>query len=166
MTFEVGSRVMYPIHGVADVVGRETRGVGEHKSSYLVLEVEGELWTETMTVRVPEDRLVELGVRTAVSLEDAQAVMDVLAVRDPRVATNWSRRFKNHQEKLRTGDAYAVAEVVRNLALRLAGTKLGPAESTMYRQARHALVAELAVSFGISDEAASDRVDRALERSA
>ena len=110
--------------------------------------------------------LTELGVRAAVSLEDAHAVMDVLAVRDPRVATNWSRRFKNHQEKLRTGDAYAVAEVVRNLALRLAGTKLGPAESTMYRQARHALVAELAVSFGISDEAASDRVDRALERSA
>ena len=117
MTFEVGSRVMYPIHGVADVVGRETRGAGEHKRSYLVLEVEGELWTETMTVRVPEDRLTELGVRAAVSLEDAHAVMDVLAVRDPRVATNWSRRFKNHQEKLRTGDAYAVAEVVRNLAL-------------------------------------------------
>jgi len=166
MTFDVGSRVMYPVHGVADVVGRETREVGEHKRSYLVLEVEGELRSESMTLRVPEDRLAELGVRAAMSVEDARAVIDVLAVRDPRVATNWSRRFKNHQEKLRTGDAYAVAEVVRNLALRLAGTKLGPAESTMYRQARHALVAELAVSFGISDEAASARVDRALERSA
>lgn len=164
MSFGVGSRVIYPVHGVVEVVGRETRIVAEQALSYLVLEVVGEVWSESMTLRVPEDRLVELGVRSAVPVEDARAVMDVLAVRNPRVAKNWSRRFKNHQERLRTGDAFAVAEVVRNLALRLAGTKLGPAEATMYRQARRVLVEELAVSFGISDEAASQRVDRALER--
>ena len=79
-------------------------------------------------------------------LEDALAVLEVLAVREPRVASNWSRRFKNHQEKLRSGDLFAQAEVVRNLALRQEHKRLGPAESTMLRHARQGVVAELAVS--------------------
>ena len=164
MTFDVGTRVLYPVHGVADVVGRERRTVDGRTSTYLVLTVEGALRPENLTLLVPEDRLDEIGVRHAVSAEDAVGVLEVLAARDPHVPANWSRRFKNHQEKLRTGDVFAVAEVVRNLSLRRSHKKLGPAESSMYQQARHGLVAELAVSFGISDEDAADRVDHALER--
>lgn len=164
MTFDVGTRVLYPVHGVADVVGRERRTVDGRTRTYLVLTVEGALRPENMTLLVPEDRLDEIGVRHAVSAEDAVGVLEVLAVRDPHVPANWSRRFKNHQEKLRTGDVFAVAEVVRNLSLRRSHKKLGPAESSMYQQARRGLVAELAVSFGISDEDAADRVDHALER--
>jgi CarD family transcriptional regulator len=164
VTFDVGTRVLYPVHGVADVVGRERRTVDGRTSTYLVLTVEGALRPENLTLLVPEDRLDEIGVRHAVSAEDAVGVLEVLAARDPHVPANWSRRFKNHQEKLRTGDVFAVAEVVRNLSLRRSHKKLGPAESSMYLQARHGLVAELAVSFGISDEDAADRVDHALER--
>lgn len=156
--------MLYPVHGVADVVGRERRAVDGQTCTYLVLTVEGALRPENLTLLVPEDRLDEIGVRHAVSAEDAVGVLEVLAVRDPHVPANWSRRFKNHQEKLRTGDVFAVAEVVRNLSLRRSHKKLGPAESSMYQQARHGLVAELAVSFGISDEDAADRVDHALER--
>ena len=163
MTFDVGTRVLYPVHGVADVVGRERRTVEGRTCTYLVLVVEGALRPENLTLLVPEDRLAEIGVRHAVSAEDALSVLEVLAVRDPRVPANWSRRFKNHQEKLRTGDVFAVAEVVRNLARRQDHKKLGPAESSMYQKARRGLVAELAVSFGISDEDAADRVDHALE---
>lgn len=165
MTYEIGTRVLYPVHGVADVVGRERREVDGRSCTYLVLRVPGTIRPENLTLLVPEDRLEEIGVRHAVSAEDAEGVLEVLAVDDPRVPANWSRRFKNHQEKLRTGDVFAVAEVVRNLFRRQSHKKLGPAESAMYRQARHGLAAELAVSFGISDEDASDRVDRALQRS-
>ena len=155
--------MLYPVHGVADVVGRERRTVNGRTSAYLVLSVEGALRPENLTLLVPEDRLAEIGVRHAVSAEDALGVLEVLAVRDPRVPANWSRRFKNHQEKLRTGDVFACAEGGRNLALRQRHKKLGPAESSMYQQARHGLVAELAVSFEISDDDAAARVDRALE---
>lgn len=164
MNFEICERVLYPVHGVASVVGRENRMDGGRERTYLMLVVEGEFWREHLTLRVPEDRLAELGVRHAVSAEDAAAVLEVLAVREPRVPANWARRFKNHQEKLRTGDPSAVAEVVRNLALRQNGTDLGPAESTMYRQARRSLVGELAVPFGISSASAADHVDLALGR--
>ncbi len=166
MTFDIGTRVVYPVHGVADVVGRERRTIGGETLTYLVLTISGAIFLDNLTLLVPEDRLEELGVRDAVSAEDAIDVLAVLAVRNPRVASNWSRRFKNHQEKLRTGDVFTCAEVVRNLARRQRSKPLAPAETAMYRQARYSLVSELAVTWGISDDEASNRVDRALQTGA
>src|SRR4051812_5913912 len=115
-----------------------------------------------MTVAVPEDKAEGLGVRPAISKADATEVLDLLAVRDVRVPANWSRRFKNHQEKLKSGDVYQCAEVVRNLAARLREKSLSAAEQSMYAKARYILISELAVSWSIDDEKAAARVDAAL----
>jgi CarD family transcriptional regulator len=162
MTFDVGTNVIYPVHGVAAIVGRELRVVDGEEQTYLVLRVTGEARTDDLTLLVPEDRADELGVRHAISPEDADGILELLAVRAPRVPSNWSRRFKNHQEKLRSGDLFACAEVVRNLALRQMIQPLAAAETAMYRNARYNLVSELGLTWGISDEEAADRVDRAL----
>jgi CarD family transcriptional regulator len=115
-----------------------------------------------MTVSVPEDRAEGLGVRPAISKADATEVLDLLSVRDVRVPANWSRRFKNHQEKLKSGDVYQCAEVVRNLAARLREKSLSAAEQSMYAKARYILISELAVSWNTDDEKAAARVDAAL----
>jgi CarD family transcriptional regulator len=162
MTFDVGTNVIYPVHGVAAIVGRELRVVDGEEQTYLVLRVTGEARTDDLTLLVPEDRADELGVRHAISPEDADGILELLAVRAPRVPSNWSRRFKNHQEKLRSGDLFACAEVVRNLALRQMIQPLAAAETAMYRNARYNLVSELGLTWGVSDEEAADRVDRAL----
>ena len=80
--------------------------------------------------------------------------MAVLSKPDPRVPSNWSRRFKNHQEKLKSGDVYQVAEVVRNLAARNRDAALSAAERTMYERARINLVSEIAPALGVSNEEA------------
>lgn len=162
MTLEVGASVIYPVHGVAEVIGRETRTVDGETSTYLVLAILGEIRADDLKILVLEERLEELRVRFAISVEDAAGVLDVLAIRNARLSPNWSRRFKNHQEKLRSGDLFECAEVVRNLALRHRDKPLAAAEKAMYRQARNCLVSELAVTWGISSDAASDRVDCAL----
>ena len=163
MTFAIGTTVVYPVHGVAEVVGRETRTFGSDTQIYLVLLIQGDHRADELRVLIREDRLEEVGVRPAMSKTDAADVLDVLAVRNPRLAPNWSRRFKNHQAKLKSGDVFEVAEVVRNLALRQQSKALGAAEKAMYRQARTALVSELAVTWGVTIEAASDRIDVALQ---
>ena len=66
--------------------------------------------------------------------------------------SNWSRRFKNHQEKLKSGDVYQVAEVVRNLAARNRDAALSAAERTMYERARINLVSEIAPALQVSAE--------------
>ena len=78
--------------------------------------------------------------------------------------SNWSRRFKNHQEKLKSGDVYQVAEVVRNLAARDRENQLSAAEKTMYERARLNLISEIAPSKRCSTEEATRFLDDALEK--
>jgi CarD family transcriptional regulator len=165
MKFTVGSKVIYPAHGTAEVTGRSTRVVDGKKVKYLELSVAAgdDSWRGgNLKVSVPEDRAEDLGVRQAISEEEVEDVLAVLAVRNVRVPTNWSRRFKNHQEKMKSGDIYECAEVVRNLALRYRQSSLSSAEKAMQIRARRILVSELAVSWNTTMEDAGARVDAVL----
>jgi CarD family transcriptional regulator len=165
MAFKVGTKVVYPSHGMAKIVARQPQKVGDETVDYLVLEVPQRGWGTSggMKVSVPEAKAEELGVRMAISEEDATEILEVLAVRDVRVPANWSRRFKNHQEKLKSGDVYQCAEVVRNLANRQKTSSLSTAEKSMYANARHILISELAVSWNVDEEEAANRVDQTLD---
>jgi CarD family transcriptional regulator len=76
--------------------------------------------------------------------------------------TNWSRRFKNHVEKLKSGDIYQVAEVVRNLSIREADKGLSAGEKRMLARARQILVSELTFALNVDEEAAELRLDDVL----
>lgn len=164
MTFAVGTRVVYPSHGIANVVGREKVTVAGECVTYLVLSIPKPGWDTLgeLRISVPEDRAHSLGVRSAVSEDEATEVLEVLGATDVRVPSNWSRRFKNHQEKLKSGDVYQCAEVVRNLAARQKSSALSTAERSMYANARHILISELAVSWRVEVGEAEARVDRTL----
>ncbi len=113
-------------------------------------------------LKVPLDRAEEIGMRYPISKEDVEDVFEVLAKKDVREPTNWSRRFKNHQEKLKSGDVYQVAEVVRNLALRDADKGLSAGEKSMFVKARQVLVSELAFALNISEDTALERLNKTL----
>ena len=107
MSFKVGDRVVYPHHGAAEIVRLEKRTTFGEEQDYLVLRMtHGE-----MTVAVPADKAEVVGMRWPISTEDVDDLFDVLARKDVREPANWSRRYKNHQEKLKSGDVYQVAEV-------------------------------------------------------
>ena len=76
--------------------------------------------------------------------------------------TNWSRRYKNHVEKLKSGDIYQVAEVVRNLSIRDKDKGLSAGEKRMLQKARQILVSELTFAIGVSEEEAEERLDSEL----
>ena len=76
--------------------------------------------------------------------------------------TNWSRRFKNHAEKLKSGDVYEVAEVVRNLSLRDNDKGVSAGEKRMLAQARQILISELIFALDVSPEEAEAKLDEAL----
>ncbi len=115
-----------------------------------------------MTVSVPLASVDKVGVRPPVSGDELDDLVAVLSKPDPRVPSNWSRRFKNHQEKLKSGDVYQVAEVVRNLAARNRDAALSAAERTMYERARINLVSEIAPALKVTAEEAEIYLDEAL----
>ena len=117
-----------------------------------------------MTLSVPVGKTDEVGVRMPVNADELEDLVSVLSKPDPRVPSNWSRRFKNHQEKLKSGDVYQVAEVVRNLAARNRDAALSAAERTMYERARINLVSEIAPALKVSAEEAESFLDDALAR--
>jgi CarD family transcriptional regulator len=158
MAFKAGDRVVYPHHGAAIIERTETKEVFGEKTEYLVLRMaHGE-----MMLSVPVDKAEEVGMRWPISGEDVDDLFDVLKRRDVREPANWSRRFKNHQEKLKSGDVYQVAEVVRNLALRDRDKGLSAGEKTLYNKARNVLVSELSFALDVSEDDATAKVDGAL----
>ena len=157
-TFKSGDRVVYPHHGAAVIQRTETREHNGEKTKYFVLQAVH----DNLTVRVPVDMADEVGMRLPISQEDVEDLFEVLAKRDVREPANWSRRFKNHQEKLKSGDVYQVAEVVRNLALRDQAKGLSAGEKSLYTKARNVLVSELAFALDVDEEAAMAKVDGAL----
>ncbi len=158
MTFKTGDRVVYPHHGAAIIEKTETIEINGEKKKYFVLKTAH----DELTVRVPVDRVDDVGMRPPISLEDVEDLFVLLSKKDVREPANWSRRFKNHQEKLKSGDVYQVAEVVRNLALRDAAKGLSAGEKNMYSKARKVLVSELSFALDVSEDDAMDQVDAQL----
>ena len=162
MKFKKGDTVIYPQHGACKVEAirkEDPLAVGKVQDYLVLRTVIGD-----MTLRVPMAKVDEVGVRPPVSPDELEDLVAVLAKADPRVPANWSRRFKNHQEKLKSGDVYQVAEVVRNLAARNRDASLSAAERTMYERARVNLISEIAPALKVSTEDAESYLDDALAR--
>jgi len=111
---------------------------------------------------VPADATDEVGLRNVVGTQEVDEVMTVLGRRDGSMPTNWSRRFKANYEKLRSGDIYQVAEVVRNLALREREKGLSAGEKRMLTKSRQILVSELSAAISKSDEETEVLIDGLL----
>jgi CarD family transcriptional regulator len=158
MSFDVGDKVVYPHHGAGVIERRERREVFGAAREYLVLRVAH----DGLTLSVPADNTASVGLRDVINDEEILDVLAVLAKKGARTPSNWSRRFKNHTEKLKSGDIYQVAEVVRNLSLRQADHGLSAGESTMLSRARRVLVSELSFALDVSDEEAGRRLDAAM----
>ena len=149
MSYRVGDTVVYPHHGAAVVERRERRCVdGRTERDYLVLK----LTYGDLTLMVPADATDEVGLRDVVGQKEVEEVLAVLRRRDGQMPTNWSRRFKANYEKLRSGDIFQVAEVVRNLSLRERQKGLSAGEKRMLTKSRQILVSELSAAVRKDEE--------------
>src|SRR5207302_8058905 len=129
-----------------------------HRTDYFVLRITyGDL-----KVSIPVDKAEEIGLREVINREEVDEVFAVLRKKEARMPTNWSRRFKNHVEKLKSGDVYQVAEVVRNLSLRDSEKGHSAGEKRMLTRARQILVSELTFAINVNEEEAEKKLDEAL----
>lgn len=156
--FSKGDAIIYPQHGAGRIVEVEKRTVGDVEREYLVVDLE----LQDLKVWVPVDQAEELGVRTPTDASELEDLFELLSDHDVRLPSNFSRRMKNNQRRMNDGDVWQLAEVVRNLAVRRARKHLSPSEKTLYLHARSLLVAELALSMGVSNEDAEDKLDEHL----
>lgn len=158
--FHVGDKVVYPHHCAAIIKRLEEKEVYGQRKQYFILRLSyGDL-----TLMVPADNTEEVGIRDVIARDELDKVFKVLRSKECRMPTNWSRRFKTHVEKLRSGDIYQVAEVVRNLARRENEKGLSAGEKRMLTRARQILVSELTFAADVDEVEAEKMLDRVLGR--
>lgn len=158
MSLAVGETVVYPGHGAALIEAIETRRVKGEDTVYVVLRVAN----NDMVVRVPAGNLDLIGVREVINengLDRVVATLRAGCLEDPMP---WSRRYKANAEKLRSGQALRVAEVVRDLWRRERDRGVSTAERRQLTDARQALVSELALCNNTNEEAAGALLDEVL----
>ena len=156
--YKKGDRLVYPHHGACTVLKVEKITAFDVKQDYLKLQV---AYTD-LTLMVPVANAEAVGLREVINDEEVEEVFAVLRKNEARMPTNWSRRFKNHSEKLRSGDIYQVAEVVRNLSIRDKDKGLSAGEKRMLNRARQILVSELTFALNVDTEAAEAKLASVL----
>lgn len=143
--FNIGDRVVYPMHGAGVIESIEEKEILGARKRYYVMKLPlGE-----MKVLIPTDNISQVGLRGVIAKDDVSRVFVVLQGEQPEMSANWNRRYRNHMEKIKSGDIFAVAEVVRNLMLRHRCKGLSTGESKMLDTARQILISELILVKGV-----------------
>jgi CarD family transcriptional regulator len=156
--YKVGDKVVYPHHGAGTVVKRERREVLGEKREYLTIKI----LHNDMTVNVPADNAERVGLRKVIDEEAVKKVVKYLTSGGTEMPKNWNRRFKHNRDKMKTGDIYELAEVVRNLALRDGEKGLSTGEKQMYVKAKKILASELMYAKNMTEDEAIEWLEDVL----
>ena len=146
--YKVGDKVVYPHHGAGTIVKRERREVLGETREYLTIKI----LHNDMTVNVPADNAERVGLRKVIDEEAVKKVVKYLTSGGTEMPKNWNRRFKHNRDKMKTGDIFELAEVVRNLSLRDGEKGLSTGEKQMYVKAKKILASELMYAKNLSED--------------
>jgi CarD family transcriptional regulator len=161
IAFEVGDNVVYPHHGAGKVLKKETKEIFGEKQEYLTIKI----LHNDMTVMVPCCNAGKAGLRRVIDEETVKKVLDVLRDDVSEMPKNWNRRFKHNRDKIKTGDIYELAEVVRNLAIREQEKGLSTGEKQMFTRAKKILASELMYALEMEEDEAEEHLDELLIKS-
>lgn len=148
------------MHGAGVIEAIEEKEIlGAWKRYYVMKLPLGE-----MKVLIPTDNIAQVGLRGVIKKNEVSQVFIVLQGEQPEMSTNWNRRYRNHLEKIKSGDIFEVAEVVRNLMLRDREKGLSTGESKMLDTARQILVSELILVQGVEQHEIISNLDNIFEQ--
>lgn len=138
---------------------RETKRLLGEERDYLTIKI---LHNE-MTVMVPCENAGRAGLRRVIDEDAVKKVTSVLTGECSEMPKNWNRRFKHNREKIKTGDVFELAEVVRNLAIREWEKGLSTGEKQMYTRAKKILASEFMYALDKDEDQAEEYLDQLLE---
>ena len=150
--------MVYPHHGAGQVLKKETKDILGEKREYLTIKI----LHNDMTVMVPCENAGKAGLRRVIDEDTVKKVLSVLTDDVSEMPKNWNRRFKHNRDKIKTGDIYELAEVVRNLALREQDKGLSTGEKQMFTRAKKILASELMYALEMGEDEAEAHLDTLL----
>ncbi|HWQ79532.1 MAG TPA: CarD family transcriptional regulator [Anaerovoracaceae bacterium] len=153
--FVIGDRIVYPMHGAGVIEEIEEKEILGEIRKYYILKVP----CGDMKIMIPIESSGEIGVRAIVSVEEINGVLAVLSAESTEMSSNWNRRYRENMEKLKTGDIYNVAEVVRNLMRTDKEKKLSTGEKKMLSNAKQILISEIILVIDVDHVSAENIIN-------
>lgn len=157
--FNIGDKVVYPMHGAGIIEAIEEKEILGEKQKYYVMRMH----FKNMKVMIPIKSVKAIGVRQVVSDEEIEQVLKILRGEKSKMPANWNHRYRANMEKIKSGNIFQVAEVVRNLGLRDKEKGLSTGERRMFENAKQILASEIALSKNIDEMSAHQLIERALQ---
>jgi len=154
--FQVGDKVVYPMHGAGVIESIEEKEILGEKQQYYVLK----LPVGGMKIMIPTKSVNQIGIRQVISLEEMQRVVQVLSGKETDMPGNWNKRYRNNMDKMKSGSVFEVADVVKNLTVRDKEKGLSTVERKMLNSARQILISELVLSNNSDEKDITVLVDR------
>ncbi len=152
--FKVGDKIFYPLHGAGVIEEIKEMPIMNESQSYYILKMPGEV-----KVMVPTAKAEEIGVRNIIDQETAGKVINVLEHDSTEMSMNWNKRYRDNMEKMKTGDIFKVADIVRNLSFKQKEKGLSTGEKKMLLNAKQILVSELV----LAENKEKDEVEELVE---
>lgn len=156
--FQVGDKIVHPMHGagiIENIVAQKINGVV--KDYYTM-----KLPVRAMVVMIPVDHCAEIGVRPIVDREFAGKVLDSFSAIEVTMTQNWNRRYRENMDRLKSGDLFEVAKVVKGLMLRDMKHGLSNGERKMLHSAKEILISEIVLSCACQYEDVEACINMAL----
>ncbi len=158
--FNIGDKIVYPMHGAGTIDSIEEKDVLGEKQSYYILKMPGEV-----KVMVPIAKAEQVGVRSIIDKTSADQVFKVLEQDETEMNKNWNKRYRDNMDKLKSGDIYEIADVVRNLSFKQKEKGLSTGEKKMLTNAKQILVSELVLAEHSNKDEIEEMVDNKINNS-
>ncbi len=140
--YNVGDKIVYPMHGAGVIESIEEKEILGCKQDYYVLRMP----VGDMKVMIPTRNVDGIGIRQVIGSRDVDKVFEILQDHSVNVTDNWNKRYRENMTKIKSGDIYEVADVVRSLMKREKEKGLSTGEKKMLNSARQILISELVLA--------------------
>ncbi len=140
--FNLGDKVVYPMHGAGVIESVESKEVLGVTKNYFVLKMPiGE-----MKLMIPVDNVNNIGLRNIIDEDSVEQVINILKQGAILNDSNWNKRYRDNMLKMKTGDIFEVAQVVRDLTFRDREKGLSTGEKKMLVSAKQMITSEIALA--------------------
>ena len=138
--FKTGETVVYPKHGVGEIIKIESMEIANIKTMFYVVKME----QSKLTIRVPLEKQEEVGLRKIASKKIIDNVFEILKLKPKIKRIMWSRRAQEYDTKIFSGEPQKIAEVVRDLFRKNTQSEQSYSERQMFQVAIERLAREVA----------------------
>ena len=156
--FQIGDKVVHPMYGAGVVDSIVQKTVDDVARDYYILK----LPNRSMVVMVPTENCEEIGVRPVVDQEQANQVLAAISGIQVEMTANWNHRYRENMERLKSGNLYEVARVIKGLKCREKQRGLSTGERKMLHTAKQILLSELVLVTGMDYGYFEEQINTAM----